>query len=40
MTLDELLLAVTADERFSGALEGLRRDGLVETTGERLHLTR
>lgn len=40
MTLDELQAVVTVDERFPKALDGLRRDGLVEETDKRLHLTR
>lgn len=31
---------VNADERFTPALNGLRRDGLVEKTNDRLHLTK
>ena len=36
----QLKVAVQADERFEKALSGLRSDGLVSTTGERLHLSR
>lgn len=40
MTVIELKAAVVADERFAGALDGLRRDGLVDETDNRLHLKR
>lgn len=36
----ELRVLIAADERFEPALAGLRRDGLVSVTDERLHLTR
>lgn len=36
----ELREVLVADERFENALDGLRRDGLVQQTGERLHLAR
>jgi len=37
-SLEELKLAVDADDRFPGALSGLLRDGLVNETNGRLHL--
>jgi len=40
LDLKELKAAVQADERFTGALSGLTRDGLVKETDGRLHLTR
>ena len=40
MDEQQLKVAVQADERFEKALSGLRSDGLVSTTGERLHLSR
>jgi A/G-specific adenine glycosylase len=38
--LTELSTAWAADERFEAALAGLLKDGLVEQTGEYLHLTK
>lgn len=38
--LAELKQAVAADDRFPQALEGLKRDGLIEETGGQLHLMR
>ncbi len=40
LTEEELRLNLHADERFEGALAGLRRDGLVTKTTGRLHLAR
>lgn len=40
LQLDALREAVGADDRFTGALGGLQRDGLVEETDGRLHLAR
>lgn len=40
LTIADLRAAVRADDRFNGALEGLRRDGLVGETSGRLHLAR
>lgn len=37
---DNLRETLKADERFMPALDGLRRDGLVSQTNERLHLTK
>lgn len=38
VTAAELQVTLKADDRFPVALEGLRRDGLVNETDERLHL--
>lgn len=40
MTAHELMAALAADERFTGALDGLIRDGLVQKTRAKLHLTK
>jgi len=39
-SLDQLSRKVEADERFAQALEGLLQDGLIEQTGEQIHLTK
>jgi A/G-specific adenine glycosylase len=40
MTVDELEKCFIDDARLAVALAGLRRDGLIEQTGRRLHLTK
>jgi len=40
LSLDAVALQLKADERFSRALDGLMRDGLVTETDQRLHLTK
>jgi A/G-specific adenine glycosylase len=40
VTLQELAWHVEVDERFTPALEGLKKDGLVDETAGSLHLTR
>ena len=40
VTLEQLQGALQSDERFTPALEGLVRDGLVVQTDDRLHLAR
>jgi A/G-specific adenine glycosylase len=39
-TETELKIALKADERFEKALQGLKKDGLVEETNGMIHLTR
>lgn len=39
-TITELKQVITVDERFESALEGLLKDGLINTTHGSLHLTR
>lgn len=39
-TVDELADTLPADERFDAALTGLVRDGLVQCSGDRIHLTK
>lgn len=40
MSVEDVMLQLNADERFSQAIDGLARDGLVTILGERLHLTK
>lgn len=40
MNLNELGSLIGKDDRFEPALQGLIRDGLVQQTGDRLHLTK
>ena len=40
MSVDDVMVQLNADERFSQAIDGLVRDGLVTILGERLHLTK
>jgi hypothetical protein len=40
VSIAELAVRLRADERFSKALEGVIRDGLVARRGDWLHLTK